>query len=273
MKMFVVLFLLLINRGFTATNNLRSRGDKVILAKQQATLTPTILKGRRSIPLPRATPVKFKNAPPKGIYTSFPSSAPSTDSEDPSGGTISTLGRSGTKPKTGTNAQLDTSLLKIDGIPPTIQAPPITDVIDVPNTVIGNLTTNVSTSTSEIPPMERIPDDIDAYHQTQARDFIDAPTKLEDSPIILPFGEQAEDYILHQVASVCAISEQDAFWRCQQVPVCKYVTSPTGRITSDLKPGQGPCIHRCDSPLGESQCEPHEQCFHFVLSCKVHGWS
>jgi hypothetical protein len=262
MQVFFVFIFLLINRGQATNTSLRKKKTKA----KQTNPSPTVPKGTRYIQSPTTTPVKFISAPPKGIYTSFPSSAPSFDSGEQLG-KDSALGRSATKQKMQTNAQLDTSLPKMEVIPQTLQAPPITDAVDVPNTVDGAMASDAASSTSEIPPMERIPDNIDSYHNAQPRDIVD------DAPIILPFGGQAEDYVLHQVASVCAISEQDAFMRCQQTPVCKYVVSSTGRITSEFKTGQGQCIHRCDYPLGVSQCESHEQCFHFVLSCKVNGWS
>jgi hypothetical protein len=161
-------------------------------------------------------------------------------------------------------------LPKMESIPAGVEGstftPPKTDdLIDSPNAIDGGVTD--SQSASEIPAMENIPNNIKATPLFIA-DAVDMPYVIDDVPVLLPFGNNAENYVLHQTASVCATSEQVAFSRCEQEPVCKYVTHNGGVVTSELKSGQGDCIRRCDAPLGETQCEPHEQCFHFVPPAK-----
>lgn len=208
------------------------------------------------------------DAPLRGIYTSFPSTSPSSHV-----GTV-----------TGKDAALPMDLPdpeegfdglpKMESIPAGVEAttftPPKTDdLIDSPNAIDGGVTD--SQNVSEIPAMEKIPNSIKATPPL-ITDAVDMPYVIDDAPILLPLGNSAENYVLHQTASVCATSEQMAFSRCEQEPVCKYVTHNSGVVTSELKSGQGNCIRRCDAPLGDAQCEPHEQCFHFVLACKVYGW-
>jgi hypothetical protein len=208
-------------------------------------------------------------APLRGIYTSFPSTSPSAHV-----GTVT--GRDAALPMDLPSPEAGfQGLPKMETVPAGVEGkttfiPPKTDdLVDSPNASDGGVTD--SQSISEIPAMEKIPNSIKATPPF-ITDAVDMPFVIGDTPVLLPFGNSAESYVLHQTASVCATSEQVAFSRCEQEPVCKYVTHDGGVVTSELKSGQGDCIRRCDAPLGEAQCEPHEQCFHFVLTCKVYGW-
>ena len=171
-------------------------------------------------------------------------------------------------------------------IPVMEQAPGGSDAANYPPDTAGdqNDTSNAiddhdspsEETTAEIPVMEQAPGGSDTTnYPPDTIDQTDTPNAIDgsaDSPIILPFGNEAESFILHQTASVCADSQEMAASRCTEAPVCKYITF-RGQVTSRRQTDQGDCVPRCDSPLGESECRLHEQCFHFVLNCADTGWA
>jgi hypothetical protein len=98
--------------------------------------------------------------------------------------------------------------------------------------------------------------------------FVEVPP-MEEIPLILPFGDQAEGYILGHTVSVCATGLDAARIKCEVPnPICKFKRNSENIITSEMQPNQpSDCVRRCDFPLGLEQCESHEECYNFVFNC------
>jgi hypothetical protein len=108
-----------------------------------------------------------------------------------------------------------------------------------------------------------LPDDLDDPEDG----FVDMPP-MEVTPHVLPFGDQAEGYILGHTVSVCATSQEAARDKCEaSAPICKFKRNGNV-ISSQLQPNQpSNCVRRCEYPLGLDQCQPHEKCFNFIFGC------
>jgi len=87
-----------------------------------------------------------------------------------------------------------------------------------------------------------------------------------EKPLILPFGNQAEGYVLGHTVSVCAVSLEAARENCGDKPICKF-KKKGDIVTSEQKSEPSDCVRRCDVPLGLNHCQASEECFHFVFGC------
>ena len=104
-------------------------------------------------------------------------------------------------------------------------------------------------------------------------DDVQAPPEIDgDPPIVLPFGNSAENVVLQLTSSVCATSQEEAAQNCNYLPVCKFALHDGG-ISTILQMNEPECVRRCDSPLSENHCMSHQQCFHFIFGCECAGLS
>lgn len=150
--------------------------------------------------------------------------------------------------------------------------PEIPGMEPIPESILGSDTRN-----GELPPAQDgflsfAPPPGDARDSPGNDGGVDIP-QMEpipevDTPIILPFGGEAETYMLQESASVCAPTIAAAQRMCANLPICKYPMHRDGTIAQLIVQGQGDCVRRCDSPLTEGHCAlSHEKCFHFVGGC------
>jgi len=151
------------------------------------------------------------------------------------------------------------------------------DIVDTPTVIDGQdgVTSNSDVAVAqlapgfggepEIPGMEPIPD---ASVQERAAEMPQgSKSKMEEIPIVLPFGESAESAVLHHTAAVCANSQEEAAYICAELPLCKFKVRD-GDVTNEIVMGQGDCTRRCDSPLNERHCAPYQQCYRFIFGCQ-----